>query len=151
MLRTARLGYLPDSNLIARRIGPIYGRLVASPDYIKEHGAPETADDLPMHQGLLQGTEAWPLSDGDNLVALHPHGRFKADNGVALVSAALAGLGIAALPDFLTKDHLASGALVQVLPRYHFPDAGIYVVRPPGQHPDRKIRALTELLIQHFG
>lgn len=147
-----RVGYLSDSNLIARRIGPIDGRLVASPDYIKQHGAPETPDELLTHQALMQGTEVWPLSDGDKPVTLHPQGRFKADNGVALVAAAVAGLGIAALPDFLTEDHLASGALVPVMTRYRFPDAGgIYVVRPPGQHPARKIRVLTELMIQHFG
>jgi LysR substrate binding domain len=43
---------------------------------------------------------------------VQPQGRFKADNGVALAAAAVAGLGIAALPDFLTKKELASGALV---------------------------------------
>src|SRR5229473_4609157 len=37
-----RVGYLADSNLIARRIGPIHGKLVASPVYVREHGAPET-------------------------------------------------------------------------------------------------------------
>jgi DNA-binding transcriptional LysR family regulator len=41
-----RVGILGDSNLIARRIAPIRGRLVASPDYVREHGAPETPDDL---------------------------------------------------------------------------------------------------------
>ncbi|MGX1325212.1 DNA-binding transcriptional LysR family regulator [Bradyrhizobium sp. USDA 377] len=146
-----RVGYLPDSNLVARRIGPLRGSLVASPDYIKEHGAPETLDDLPMHQALLQGTEVWKLIDGDETVTAHPQGRFKADNGVALVAAAVAGLGIAALPDFLAKEHLASGALVPVMTRYRCPPAGVYVVRPPGQHPARKVRVLTELLIQHFG
>src|SRR6266404_3104302 len=80
-----RVGYLSDSNLIARRIGPIHGKLVASPDYIKQHGAPETPDELLTHQALMQGTEVWPLSDGDKPVTLHPQGRFKADNGVALV------------------------------------------------------------------
>ncbi|HZZ62540.1 MAG TPA: LysR family transcriptional regulator [Roseiarcus sp.] len=146
-----RVGYLADSNLIARRIGPIHGRLVASPDYIKEHGAPETPDELLMHQALMQGTEAWQLIDGDKTIALHPQGRFKADNGVALAAASAAGLGIAALPDFLTGNSLASGALVPVMTRYRLPEGGIYVVRPPGEHPVRKIRVLTELMIDHFG
>ena len=53
--------------------------------------------------------------------------------------------------DFLVKNYLASGALTQVMTRYRCPEAGIYVVRPPGQLPARKIRALTELMIQHFG
>jgi DNA-binding transcriptional LysR family regulator len=145
-----RIGYLADSNLIARRIGPICGRLVASPDYIKEHGAPETPDELLMHQALMQGTEAWQFIDGDKTITIHPQGRFKADNGVALAAAAAAGLGIAALPDFLTENDLASGALVPVMTRYPLPEGGIYVVRPPGQHPARKIRVLTELMIEHL-
>ncbi len=59
-----RVGYLNDSNLIARRIGPILGRLVASPAYIKEHGEPETPEGLLRHQALMQGTETWHFVDG---------------------------------------------------------------------------------------
>jgi DNA-binding transcriptional LysR family regulator len=146
-----RVGSLSDSNLIARRITPIYGRLVASPDYIKVHGTPETPDELLRHQALMQGTETWHFIDGDKTVAVHPQGRFKADNGTALAAAAVAGLGIAALPDFLTERDLASGALVSVMSRYPLPEAGIFILRPPGQHPARKVRVLTELLIEHFG
>lgn len=146
-----RVGYLSDSSLVARRIGPIYGKLVASPDYIKKHGAPETPDELLTHQALMQGTETWRFIDGDKTVSVHPQGRFKADNGTALAAAAVAGLGVAALPDFLTEDHLVSGALVPVMMRYPLPEAGLFVLRPPGQHPARKVRVLTELLIEHFG
>jgi DNA-binding transcriptional LysR family regulator len=146
-----RVGHLTDSNLIARRIVPFHGRLVASPDYIREHGAPETPDELLTHQALMQGTEAWRFIDGDRMVSVHPQGRFKADNGSALMAAAVAGLGIATLPDFLVAEQLASGALVSVMTRYPVPEAGFYVVRPPGQYPPRKIRVLTELLIEHFG
>lgn len=67
-----RVGYLKDSNLIARRIGPVYTKLVASTDYIKAHGAPETPDDLVDHQALLQGTEAWQFMDGDKIITVRP-------------------------------------------------------------------------------
>jgi len=146
-----RVGTLGDSNLIARRIAPIRGRLVASPDYIREHGAPETPDDLLTHQALMQGTEAWRLIDGHKTISVHPQGRFKADNGTAIAAAAAAGLGVAALPDFLTKDYLKSGTLVPVMTRFSLPEGAIFVVRPPGRHPARKVRVLTELLIEHFG
>ncbi len=146
-----RIGYLGDSNLIARRVAPLCGKFVASPDYIRTHGAPETPEQLLAHQALMQGTESWRFIDGDRTISVHPQGRFKADNGVALAAAAIASLGIAALPDFLIEEHLASGALIAVMTRYPPPEAGIYVVRPPGQHPARKIRVLTELLIEHFG
>lgn len=145
-----RVGYLQDSDLIARRIGPIYGKLVASPDYIQAHGAPESPDELITHQALMQGTEAWQFMNGDKFVAVNPQGRFKADNAVALAAAALAGLGIAWLPDRVTDEHVASGALVPIMTRYPTPPAAAYVVRPPGRHPERKVRALTELLIECF-
>ncbi|OYU90733.1 MAG: LysR family transcriptional regulator [Bradyrhizobiaceae bacterium PARB1] len=145
-----RFGYLQDSNLIARLVGPFYGKLVASPDYIKAQGEPGTPDELVAHQALMQGTEAWQFMDGDKIITVRPQGRFKADNGTALVAAALAGLGIAWLPDGITHEHVASGALVPVMTRYPPPPAGIYVIRPPSQHPARKVRVLTEMLIACF-
>jgi len=145
-----RFGYLQDSNLIARLVGPFYGKLVASPDYIKAQGEPGTPDELVAHQALMQGTEAWQFMDGDKVITVRPQGRFKADNGTALVAAALAGLGIAWLPDGITHEHVASGALVPVMTRYPPPPAGIYVIRPPSQHPARKVRVLTEMLIACF-
>ena len=85
------------------------------------------------------------------IVSVRPQGRFKADNGVALAAAALAGLGIAALPDFVIDAHIASGALEPVLVDYPPPQVGIYVVRPPGEFAPRKVRALIDILIEHFG
>ncbi|NWA67625.1 LysR family transcriptional regulator [Pseudomonas reactans] len=146
-----RVGYLQDSNLIARCIGLIKGKLVASPGYIKAHGAPQKPEELIAHQALMQSTEAWQFLDGDKVVAVRPQGRFKADSGVALVAAAVAGLGIVYLPDCLTHDSLASGALVPIMTAYPPPPAGAYMVRPAGLHPARKIRILTELLIEYFG
>jgi DNA-binding transcriptional LysR family regulator len=99
----------------------------------------------------MQGTETWQFLDGDKTISVHPQGQFKADNGTALAAAAVAGLGIAWLPDRLIKGYLDSGALVQVMARYPVPTGGMFVVRPPGQHSARKVRVLTELLIEHFG
>jgi DNA-binding transcriptional LysR family regulator len=145
-----RVGYLQDSNLIAKRVGPIYGKLVASPDYIKAHGSPETPEQLVNHQALMQGTETWQFMDGDKTVTVQPQGRFKADNATALAAAAAAGLGIAWLPDCITHEYVASGALVPVMTRYPPPSAGAYVVRSPGKHPTRKVRILIEMLVEYF-
>jgi DNA-binding transcriptional LysR family regulator len=79
-----RVGYLVDSSLIARRVGPIHGSFVASPDYVRAHGSPETPEDLAGHQALMQGTETWQYTDGGEIRTFRPQGRFKADNGVAL-------------------------------------------------------------------
>lgn len=145
-----RLGYLPDSNQSAIRVGTIYGTVVASPDYIKAHGAPNTPEQLLTHQALMQGTESWQFIDGDKVITVRPQGRFKADNGTALVAAAVAGLGIGMVPDGLIHEYLASGALVAVMTDYPVRPGGAYVVYPPSSHPARKVRVLTELLIEHF-
>jgi DNA-binding transcriptional LysR family regulator len=146
-----RVGILQDSNLLAKLVGPIFARYVASPDYIARHGAPKTPEEFLTHECVMQGAETWFATDGDKTVPMNPQGRFKADNGAALVSAALAGLGIACLPVDLIEEHLESGDLVQVMPQYQPPKIGIYVVRPPGQSPSRKIRVLTEMLMTCFG
>lgn len=145
-----RLGHLEDSTLVARRVGPIHGSLVASPAYIEAHGAPDTLESLVEHEALMQGTETWRFMDGDKSVTVQPRGRFKADNGSALVAAAVAGLGIALLPDGLIHDHVIAGKLVPVMPKHPPASAGVYVVRPPGQYPVRKVRVLTDALIECF-
>jgi DNA-binding transcriptional LysR family regulator len=146
-----RIGYLKDSNLIARRIGPSRAKAVASPAYIAQHGAPNSLDELLSHEVLMQGTEMWAFIYRKKMIPVRPQGRFKADNGMALAGAAVAGLGVACLPDFLTDEHIASGALVPVMTRYTVPEGGVFLVYPSGGQPSRKIQALTELLVERFG
>jgi DNA-binding transcriptional LysR family regulator len=143
-----RLGYLPDSSLVARRIAPIRGKIVASPAYIDSHGALRSPDELVHHESLVQRPGDWRFLHGGSVINVRPQGRFVADNGQALVAAALAGLGIAMLPDFLTDMHVATGALVPLLTEYPLLEAGLFVVRPRGDHVPRKVRILTEIVIE---
>jgi DNA-binding transcriptional LysR family regulator len=145
-----RGGYLSDSNLVAKRVGPLLGSLVASPDYIAAHGAPDTPADIPAHQAVTHGTATWQFTDGDRIVTVQPQGRFKADSATALAAAAAAGLGIAWLPDCITYEYVTAGALVPIMTRYPVPPGAVYVVRPPGQHATRKIRVLTDMLTAYF-
>jgi len=146
-----RVGHLTDSSLLARRVGSTTAKYVASPDYIRKHGAPKTPEEFVTHEVVMQGTETWMAMDSDKVISMKPQGRFKADNAVALVAAALAGIGLAGVPEELISGHLASGALIPVMPDYPPPDLGIYVIRPPGQNPARKIRVLTDMLIECYG
>jgi DNA-binding transcriptional LysR family regulator len=143
-----RLGVLGDSNLVARRIAPFGGSLVASPAYLKERGTPKTPDDLLAHATINRINDEWPLVHEGKTITVRPHARFTADNGAALVPAVLAGLGIAMLPDFLIVDHIASGAMVAVMPEYLMPEAGIYVVRPPGGKASCKVRVLIDIMLE---
>lgn len=145
-----RIGYLESSSLIVKQVAPLFGKFVASPEYIAAHGVPETPDQLADHEALTLRDEPWMCMDGTKIVTMRPQGRFKADNSGGLIAAALAGIGIARMSDEFVDEHIAAGRLVPVLTRFPLPPAGIYVVRPPGQHPARKIRVLTELLIEAF-
>lgn len=145
-----RLGILGDSTLVARRIASFGGSLVASPDYLAKHGTPRTPDDLLNHAAVNRINDEWPLQHDGRVIKVRPHARFTADNGAALVPAVLAGLGIALLPDFLIHDHLTSGALVAVLRDYPMPEAGVYVVRPPGGSAPCKVRVLIDLMAEKF-
>jgi DNA-binding transcriptional LysR family regulator len=144
-----RVGHLPDSNLMARRVASMRARLVASPDYIRRYGSPETPDELLSHEALLQGTETWHLMDGPRVITVRPQGRFKADNAEALAAAAVAGLGIAKLPEALIETY-PPNVLTPVTAQFPVAPCGVYVIRPPGQLV-RKVRVLTELLVQHLG
>jgi DNA-binding transcriptional LysR family regulator len=146
-----RLGMLVDSALVARRIAPFDGGLVASPAYLKERGTPRTPEELLTHATINRINDDWPLVHEGEVIRLRPHARFTADNGAALVPAALAGLGIALLPNFLVAEHLASGALVRVMPDHPTPEAGVYVVRPPGGSASCKVRVLIEIMVERFG
>jgi DNA-binding transcriptional LysR family regulator len=146
-----RLGYLADSSLVARRICAVHGRLVASPDYLARAGAPATPADLMAHDVIHAQRGEWRLRDGEEFVTVRPRARFSADNAQALMAAALKGLGIFLAPDFLAVPYLQAGELVEVLPDYPAPEGGLYVVRPPGEHVPRKVRVLTDLLVERFG
>jgi len=95
--------------------------------------------------------EEWPLQHEGQVVTVRPRARFTADNGAALVPAALAGLGIALLPDFLIYDHVAKGNLVVLMLDFPMPEAAVYVVRPPGGSAPCKVRVLIDIMVEKFG
>lgn len=145
-----RLGILNDSKLVARRIASFGGRLVASPDYLARRGTPRTPDALVDHDTVNRVNDEWPLLHDGRVITIRPRARFTADNGAALVPAVLAGLGIALMPEFLIAEHVASGALTPLLPDYPMPEAGVYVVRPPGGSASSKVRVLIDIMVEKF-
>jgi DNA-binding transcriptional LysR family regulator len=150
-----RIGMLRDSTLVARRIAAVHAVIVASPAYLERHGTPRTPADLAGREFLLRngavGGEALRFRSGRRWISVRAEGRFRADNGEALLAAALAGVGLAPMPTFLVAPAIESGALVPLLVDYAMPEAGLYLVRPPGAHVPAKVRALTDLLLERFG
>lgn len=115
-----RIGALKDSTLHARPVGTSRVRVLASPAYLKRHGTPSGPRQFAQH-ALLGFTQPeslndWPLRDGDgNTLRIRP--TIASSSGETLRQMALAGLGIACLSDFMTREDRRSGKLVQLCPR----------------------------------
>ncbi|QDE41297.1 LysR family transcriptional regulator [Luteibacter pinisoli] len=145
-----RVGYMPDSNLVARKIGSLPMRLYASPEYIAENGAPEYPGDILKHAAITAGTNSWVFSDGTQSFTVNPQGRFMADNAYVLTEAAAAGLGIVAMGAMIADPYVQDGRLLPIMTRYTLPDVGIFVVRPQSQHTPRKVRVLIDLMVERY-
>lgn len=141
---------LPDSSVVAQRLGAIHGVLCAAPDYLRRHGSPKTIPDLAGHVCLRlvnsSTTPQWEMSDGRNTHSIQPSGPLVGDHPEAVVHAACCGLGIALLPGFAVLDKIRSGELVHVLPQWRSPDVGVYVLMPSRKFLEAKTRAWIELL-----
>ncbi len=139
-----RVGALPDrAEWVARRLGRQPTVLVAAPVYLDNHGLPAAAGDLHAHTCLLQSRAGgWPwLSQ-----PLQAREQIALGDSAALCEAALAGQGIALLPQWLAAEHLQSGALRPVLARERPPVLPIQLVWPRGEHLPRRVRTIIDAL-----
>lgn len=147
-----RAGRLPDSLLIARKLAPLTAIICASPDYLKAHGAPRTIANLLYHDCLGYtlsangGGRIWRFGqEGDIHVPIR--GVLLADNGDALVAAAVAGQGLVYGPRFIAADALSDGRLKIVELDAPLVDLGaIYAVTHPNRRPAAKTRAWIDYL-----
>ena len=119
-----RIGHLPDSTLNARRLGSSRVRVLAAPAYLERRGTPASVADLAQHRLLGFSAPAslntWPLGHaGGEGYTIEPG--VTASSGETVRHLALAGAGIAALSGFMTRDDLAAGRLVPVLPEAALP------------------------------
>ncbi len=149
-----RVGVLADTSLVARRLGSVEAFVVASPAYLEKHGTPEKPQALADHECLIYSggaRDTWQFRSGRKWVSVKPQGRFRADNGEVLRAAALAGLGIAALPDFLIEESFARGALVRLLEAFPMPEASIQLLRAGGGRAPARLQALGDHLAEWFG
>ena len=116
-----RVGELQDSAMIGRRLGTMTFLTCASPAYLAAHGVPRTLDDLRAHRGVMHfsGRTGRPF-DGDfmsggSVVIVEMRGAIAVTDPDAYISCALQGMGLIQAARYQVRDHLASGALVEVL------------------------------------
>lgn len=140
-----RIAHLPDSTLIARRVGEVRRVLVASPAYLAERGAPERPDDLKRHEiiaftGLLPGREWRFVDDGRAAsVALSP--RFEVNDAVAAIAGAERGDGITIALSYMVADAIARRRLLPVLAGFTPPAVPVQLVYPRARTMAAKVRA----------
>lgn len=149
-----RYADLQDSSFVARRIAPDLRVLVASPDYLDQHGHLAVPDDLDAHACLVVGTiDLWTFRDlrGDTIVKrVTP--ALRINDGGAVRDAARAGLGIALMATWCADDELRSGTLVPVLPAYPLVSTQtLWVLYPSSRELAPKVRVFIDWLVERFG
>ncbi len=146
---------LTDSGLVARRLGTTFSVLCASPEYIKQHGSPQSPDVLAGHTCLRLVNPSlrpgWNLTNGHgSLLQLDVRGKLIADTPDMLLDAALRGAGITLLPLFTVIDAVRAGSLKRVLPEWRSPDIGVYALLPSRHYLNAKTRAWLDWVEQRI-
>lgn len=146
-----RIGELADSRLIARKLARASRLLCASPDYLAERGMPVHPSDLANHDCIgfsrLASHPIWHLGDDGKTVAVRISGPLVTDDATSLIQAAVAGVGIAMVSDWLAGPELKSGRLVPVLSGHPVATTeGIYIVHPSAKLIPAKTRVFIDWL-----
>ncbi|MBB1624205.1 LysR family transcriptional regulator [Achromobacter sp. UMC71] len=145
-----RVGAQQDSGHRAARIGEFKLLLVASPELLARHGVPRTAQALaamPWLANRAGRSDRWRLADSkgrEHELRVAPVAQ--ADTASALLAFAVAGCGVAALPDWLLQEPLARGELRRVLPSYALPPQPVYAIYPDTRHVGAKVRQFIDFL-----
>ncbi|BCQ60180.1 LysR family transcriptional regulator [Pseudomonas sp. Boi14] len=150
-----RLGHLADSGFKGRQLADYAIVLVASPALLKDRQVtqPEELDAWPwIGNSNLGGPPGWTFSHlrrGEVEVRVSPG--HESNSATAIRAMALAGLGLAVLPEWMVLDDLGNGRLVRVLPEYRLATQPVHVLFPNSAHLPRKSRVFIDFLAEHLG
>lgn len=150
-----RMGRLADSSLGARYLGTNPWLLAAAPAYLKRRGTPDTPEALAPHDALIyssvQGDERWHFAGADGRSLQVPvKGPLRSNNLSALLAAARAGLGVAALPWYVAHDAVCAGALQPLLTGWTLPAQEIHAVFSSPRLLPGKVSGFVDYLLPRF-
>lgn len=150
-----QIGAGEDSSLRISRLFSFRRPLVASPDFVERHGAPEHPADLVRYPAIIPTHVPWGsdwqfTKDGEAPFRIHVVGGFRINNASAMVPSLVAGIGLALMPEYFIWRELEAGRLVRLLPDWSVPPGPIFVVTPPGRGRPARVRALFEFLREQF-
>jgi DNA-binding transcriptional LysR family regulator len=136
--------------LIVRRLATSHVVVVASPDYLAGHRAPERPEDVAEHRTIgfspLCWGHEWRFERDGEAVSVPIQPILRTDAAETLRSAALCGVGLTALPDWMVAKEIAAGELVQLLPSWKTAESGIYTVYPSNRLMAAKVKAFADFV-----
>lgn len=149
---TFRIGTLPDSSLIARHVGTTHRVTVASPDYLTQHGQPETPEALKGHNcllfNLLNSQNLWIYEKGAQRHEVRIKGNAQSNNSEAIREMVLGGLGIALSPVWLFSEDLKAGRVTAILQEYTAQSLPIQAVSPANRRQSARVKAFIDYMAQ---
>jgi LysR family transcriptional regulator, regulator for bpeEF and oprC len=151
-----RGGALPDSGLVARRIGVLHFVTCATPAYLAEHGRPTHPNDLMEHRCVNYFSSKtgkvfdWDFSRGDEKIQIVPPSCLAVNDSTAYISAGLAGLGIMQMASYSMDSYVESGALELLLEDWISTPYPVNVVYPQNRHLSAKVRVFVEWVADLF-
>ncbi len=148
-----RIASLPDSSLVATRVGTVRTITCASPAYLAARGVPDQPEDLAKHDCILAGRTPparWSFPDRGGRRSVQVRPRLVVTTAEAAVDAASRGAGIARVLSYQAADAIAAGRLGFVLERYEPPALPVSVVHGEGRTPRPAVRAFVSLAAQRL-
>jgi len=151
-----RVGVPRDTSARGRKLAVSSRILVASPEYLQEHGKPTCPRDLKDHECIAHRDEHVPTTwrfqrAGDAEIPVTVGGRLVANNSEAVLAMAQAGLGLVLLAEWLVEPDLRRNTLVPLLEDYSTPPAPVYALTTPGRYTPAAVRTLLEHLVISLG
>jgi DNA-binding transcriptional LysR family regulator len=147
-----RIGDLPDSSFVARKLESARRLFIASPTYLAGRDAPTSLADLTGHDVISgpadTGVETWAARRNGRIERQTLSPRTRARSATGVVACAVAGLGVAVGSSWMCADALASGEVIEVLSDYALDPVTAYVVFPAGRKPSQRARAFSDYLEQ---
>jgi DNA-binding transcriptional LysR family regulator len=151
-----RVGNLPDSNLVARRLAIFRTQVYASPLYIERYGEPAHPDELQHHRALAMhksrnnGSYAWELGDGQRSTDWRVDPVLVANDPGALIGALIGGEGLMLASDVTVKPYAEQGYVQRVLAGWTGPELDFNAVFPRGRVQSPKVRAFVDFLVERL-
>jgi DNA-binding transcriptional LysR family regulator len=140
-----RMGELPDSAAVARKLASSRRSVIATPAYLERCGIPQTPAELGSHQALIysQASSGWTFKRGSAETSVSVHGRVRVSAAEGLRAAVLADMGLTIASDWMFSPELESGAVRRVLEAWALPTIDLWAVFPTGRLASAKARTFA--------